>query len=612
MREKIVERDKPLTPPPKSPPPPSKTALTTSYNLHQRHSSAPPPGRVNKSALSPSKVVDDDHPLSLSFRVAVSPESSSFKDKPESFPISSQDRGGPLAIQKDHVIVPISDEDYSALSKPWNMAIICKVVRKSFSREFLKIQLVKLWSLPENIDLIAVGRGFYVVVCPSYQKRASILADGRWVIQGAHIWVQCWEPGFRPSQAKCSKGVVWVNLPELPLKFYKQEILVKLGRTMGEVVKIDARTLEGGNKRFARLCLLMEGAIKPPSGAWLGKSFQPLEFMEGQWFCESCNVSGHSGNSCRNNRAPEVAKGGKLPENPEATWVPSGYKKKVNTKEMITERGKSKIRGKSHNSRWTPKKTKEKETGERVEEIEGGVGQREMSHPRKHVAAEVNNDENPFTLLQNLSEDFMGNTIPPLLPKRGVQGTATLLPRNPDGSSSSVCLSQSPKNSSKQSETQTHPNPKPQKISNTSPAEKNYELSHGDRSILPTTSITILKPTLSRITPSSPPHKADSPNKIFYPSPPPQTGNFSTIRGLHASGGSRGNNRNIIVRSETNDPRPQECGPTVQGAVNVHLRCGVLSRSPSPNSKYKPSSPYGSDIPKVANEERGRSRQRRT
>ncbi|XP_048502639.1 uncharacterized protein LOC125498469 [Beta vulgaris subsp. vulgaris] len=258
MREKIVERDKPLTPPPKSPSPP-QPALTAPSSLHQRHSSAPPPSRVNKSALSPSQVVDDGHPSSHSLRLSVSSEISSFKGKPESIPFSSQDRGGPLAIQKDHVIVPISDEDYSALSTPWNMAIICKVVGKSFSREILKIQLVKLWSLPENIDLIAVGRGFYVVVCPSYQKRATILADGPWIIQGAHIWVQCWEPGFRPSQAKCSKGVVWVNLPELPLEFYKQEILVKLGRTMGEVVKIDARTLEGGNKRFARLDLSSNG-----------------------------------------------------------------------------------------------------------------------------------------------------------------------------------------------------------------------------------------------------------------------------------------------------------------------------------------------------------------
>ncbi|KMT10670.1 hypothetical protein BVRB_5g117840 [Beta vulgaris subsp. vulgaris] len=404
MREKIIERDKPLAPQPKALNPLSP-ALTAPSNLRQRSGSAPPSGRSLTSELSHPQVVVTDLP-------------------------GNHGRNNQFAIQKDHVVVPISDEDFLSLSKPWSLAIICKVVGKSFSREFLKIQLIKLWSLPESIDLIAVGRGFYVVICPSLQNRAAILADGPWFIQGAHIWVKCWEPGFRPSQAKCSKGVVWVNLPELPLELYKQEILVKLGRTMGEVVKIDARTLEGGNKRFARLCLLMEGNKTPPSGAWLGKSFQPLEFMEGQWFCEFCNKCGHSGYSCRkkgDGKLPESATSGERNENPKATWLQVGQQKKVNLNGIVAKRGKSKSREKSAATRWTPKKLTEKEIGERLENKKGGEIQRNLSHPRKPVPGERNNDGNPFKLLQNLSEDFLENpqASPPL--KRGAQATVPLL-----------------------------------------------------------------------------------------------------------------------------------------------------------------------------------------
>ena len=137
------------------------------------------------------------------------------------------------SVSGQDIVIPISESEYQELSKPWRASLICKVSGKSVSREFLKAHLAKTWKLSVDQDLIALGRGFYVVDCKTLENRTSILTSGPWFLQGAHIWTQCWTPGFRPSDAKCNKGVVWVNLPELPLEFYKQSILVKLGNAMG-------------------------------------------------------------------------------------------------------------------------------------------------------------------------------------------------------------------------------------------------------------------------------------------------------------------------------------------------------------------------------------------
>lgn len=98
------------------------------------------------------------------------------------------------------------------------------------------------------------------------------------------------------------KGIVWVNLPELPLEFYKNDILTKIGNSIGKTIKIDAKSLEGGNKRFACLCILVDATIKPPKRAWIGKSLQDLVYEEGHWYCGSCNSFGHAHNSCQKNQ----------------------------------------------------------------------------------------------------------------------------------------------------------------------------------------------------------------------------------------------------------------------------------------------------------------------
>lgn len=123
------------------------------------------------------------------------------------------------------------------------MAIICKVIGKYFSREFLQTQLLKLWQLSKGQELIALGKGCYAVDCKSTEKCMKIMSSGPWMLQGYHIWTQNWEAGFRPSQAKLQKGIVWVNLPELPLEFYKNDLLTKIGNSIGQTIKIDTKII---------------------------------------------------------------------------------------------------------------------------------------------------------------------------------------------------------------------------------------------------------------------------------------------------------------------------------------------------------------------------------
>lgn len=67
---------------------------------------------------------------------------------------------------------------------------------------------------------------------------------------------------------------VWVKLPELPMEFYRQDFLSKIGKELGQLVKIDKNSLKGEGKKYANLCVLMRDDIVVPKGIWLGKFFQ--------------------------------------------------------------------------------------------------------------------------------------------------------------------------------------------------------------------------------------------------------------------------------------------------------------------------------------------------
>ena len=125
--------------------------------------------------------------------------------------------------EEEEIFIPISEDEYKSIAQPtWETTIICKVMGRSFSKEFLRKELEKMWKCTGKLEMTTMGKGFYIIQCPTQDKRSSILMAGPWSILGSHIWVQCWEPGLKPSMAQISEVPRWVALPELPIEFFNR------------------------------------------------------------------------------------------------------------------------------------------------------------------------------------------------------------------------------------------------------------------------------------------------------------------------------------------------------------------------------------------------------
>ncbi|XP_056688446.1 uncharacterized protein [Spinacia oleracea] len=195
--------------------------------------------------------------------------------------------------------------------KKWVRSLIIKAIGKSFSIEYLKSSLRRIWKITPPLQSIALGKGFYNVTIPSEEAREGILSKGPWFVAGHMLFVQPWTPGFKPSQAVISKAPVWVSLPELPIEFHTKPILHRIANEIGAFIRTDMNTIEQNRVRFARIQILLDLAKQRKEAVWLGAFKQPIHYEDTPQFCHQCSTIGHGDERCpQKKKNREISKNG--------------------------------------------------------------------------------------------------------------------------------------------------------------------------------------------------------------------------------------------------------------------------------------------------------------
>nr|XP_033508752.1 uncharacterized protein LOC117273670 [Nicotiana tomentosiformis] len=127
--------------------------------------------------------------------------------------------------------VALSQEDKNRMYQPWRFSVIIKLI------------------------LIDLGWDFFIVKFSLEENMAKALHLRPWFVSGNFISVRIWEPKFVPQEATLSSTAMWIRLPQLPTEFYDKEILKKVGRKLGKLLKIDSCTSFMLRGRYARICI---------------------------------------------------------------------------------------------------------------------------------------------------------------------------------------------------------------------------------------------------------------------------------------------------------------------------------------------------------------------
>ncbi|KAJ4831536.1 hypothetical protein Tsubulata_032217 [Turnera subulata] len=166
-----------------------------------------------------------------------------------------------------------SDRFKSHIACPWVSSVIVRVLGRRFSYRVLCSKIAYLWKPHGGFQVIDLDNDYSLVRFEKREDYVKALSEGPWVIQGFYLTVQTWVAGFDVRQAP-TKATVWVQIPGMPVEWYRQDILNEISAQIGKPIRICVNTLEAEIGKFARLAIEVE--FSKPLVGWVE--------IEDRWF----------------------------------------------------------------------------------------------------------------------------------------------------------------------------------------------------------------------------------------------------------------------------------------------------------------------------------------
>ncbi|XP_019177873.1 PREDICTED: uncharacterized protein LOC109173071 [Ipomoea nil] len=179
-----------------------------------------------------------------------------------------------------------------------------------------------MWKSESTFELIALAHDYYIAKFESLAGYELAKFGGPWMILGHYLVVKEWEPNFIPSKNKTKKLLVWVRFLELPIEYFDEEFLKKIGKTIGRPVKIDTTTSLASIGKFARVCVEIDITKPLLSKFVLHFMDWPIEYEGINLICFKCGIYGHHQEQCGKEGVEGVATYGQNEETSAAAISP--------------------------------------------------------------------------------------------------------------------------------------------------------------------------------------------------------------------------------------------------------------------------------------------------
>ncbi|PHU00825.1 hypothetical protein BC332_30612 [Capsicum chinense] len=120
------------------------------------------------------------------------------------------------------------------------------------------------------------------------------LHEGPWFVTGKFLSVRHWEPNFIPKEATQTHVAIWTRLPQLPIEFYDNCILERIGKHLGTLLKIDTCTSAVLRGVYARIFIQVP-LDEPIKKLVIIEAHKQKVVYEGEGvLCTACGRIGHT------------------------------------------------------------------------------------------------------------------------------------------------------------------------------------------------------------------------------------------------------------------------------------------------------------------------------
>ncbi|CAN1788861.1 hypothetical protein LINPERHAP1_LOCUS18231 [Linum perenne] len=177
-------------------------------------------------------------------------------------------------------------------------------------------RIQNLWAVRGQVRITDMGAGFFTARFDSSEDYRRALMEGPWKIGEHYIVPRLWQEGFDPCTDTLSHTLVWVRLPGLPLEFFTETFLRRIGDKIGQLVRIDPTTLAMERGNYARICVRVDLSKKLLSKYKLLHRIRRVEYEGLHLVCFKCGIYGHTNDICPSATATADLEGEQVHSNP--------------------------------------------------------------------------------------------------------------------------------------------------------------------------------------------------------------------------------------------------------------------------------------------------------
>ncbi|GLJ39347.1 hypothetical protein SUGI_0803500 [Cryptomeria japonica] len=149
--------------------------------------------------------------------------------------------------------------------------VIARILNINWSRKEIRSWVEEKWG--DRIVIKFIPKRFFVVLFEKGSERDRILNQENWFAKKHLVYIQPWTPNFDPTPLVVYSCPLWIRLYNLPIEYWGEVFLEKIGRMLGMVLEIDFND-EADLCKYARLrivavrCVLDSILLRVSNGVW--------------------------------------------------------------------------------------------------------------------------------------------------------------------------------------------------------------------------------------------------------------------------------------------------------------------------------------------------------
>ncbi|GLJ45402.1 hypothetical protein SUGI_0955890 [Cryptomeria japonica] len=144
-------------------------------------------------------------------------------------------------------------------------------------------------------------KGFFVAIFAEKEKRDQILDTKNWFFDNLPLYIQPWTPNFNPTRLAVYETPVWIRLFNLPIEYWGDQCLEKIGRTLRTLLEIGEEIIESNSYIYARMKIPVVEQIplhinlRKANEVWK----QGIEIERELSICQRCGSMTHQAKRCK-------------------------------------------------------------------------------------------------------------------------------------------------------------------------------------------------------------------------------------------------------------------------------------------------------------------------